>query len=183
MLGQPAPQGPPGAKGPTGIKGNKGPTGKQGIPGSGEGVKGNIGDQGPTGPSYQGSQGPKGPRGYMGFPGGQGPKGPRGFQGDPSDVRAKKNIEILTESLDKVKMIRGIEFLWSSDYKPNTLETPTDIGVIAQEIQQVLPELVSEGPDGFLRVNYPQITSLLVNAFNEQHAKLKVVQNEIDSML
>ena len=79
--------------------------------------------------------------------------------------------------------MRGVEFTWLSDWKPKTLETPTDIGIIAQEVKEVLPNLVVEGKDGFLRVNYPQMTSLLVNAFNEQHSKLEVIKKDIDSML
>ena len=193
--GSPAPAGPKGFKGNKGVKGYIGPkgikgnAGGKGYPSSIFGPKGNkgpnglaatqgpIGDAGASSGNTKGNRGPNGPQGYIG------PKGFKGTAGPASDRRAKTNVELITDSLEKVSKIRGVEFLWKSDYKPKTLETPTDIGVIAQEIKEVLPELIIEGNDGFLRVNYPQITSLLVNAFNEQNSKLNMIKKDIDSML
>jgi len=128
--------------------------------------------------------GPVGPKGvsYAGVKGNRGAKGPTGYTGPASDARAKTNVTLITDSLDKVFKLRGVEFLWDAGHKPSTLETPTDIGVIAQEVKEVLPNLVVEGPNGFLRVNYRQMTSLLVNAFNEQNSKLKQITKDIDSM-
>lgn len=76
-----------------------------------------------------------------------------------SDVNLKQNIKPLQNSLETVKQIEGVEFEWKKSSKKS-------LGVIAQEIEQILPELVTE-VDGNKTVNYNGLVGLLIQAVKE----------------
>ena len=82
-----------------------------------------------------------------------------------SDVRLKKNIVDLDGALDKLDLIRGVYHEWIDESQGGR-----QIGVIAQEIQAVYPELVMEGGNGFLSVNYPKLTAVLLQSVKELKA-------------
>ena len=77
-----------------------------------------------------------------------------------SDENFKKDISTITGALDKVKQLRGVDFTW----KDNDTKGK---GVIAQELQQVFPELVSEESDGNLSVNYTGLIAVLIEAIKD----------------
>ena len=68
-------------------------------------------------------------------------------------------------NLDKTKALRGVEFTRIADEKRS-------IGVIAQELETILPELVLTDSEGIKSVNYAQITGLLIEAVKELSAKV-----------
>ena len=88
-----------------------------------------------------------------------------------SDKRLKENIKPLDNALDKVAKISGVEF----DWKPLTKEEKKtihgneghDVGVIAQEIEEVLPEVVQTRDTGYKAVKYEKIVPLLIEAIKE----------------
>ena len=84
-----------------------------------------------------------------------------------SDERFKDNVETLDGSLDKVTQLRGVEFDWNTGPK----EGQKDIGVIAQELETVFPELVhnkpSFGVDDAKAVDYDKLTAVLIEAVKE----------------
>ena len=82
-----------------------------------------------------------------------------------SDSRLKKNIVDLDGALDKLDLIRGVYHEWIDESQGGR-----QIGVIAQEIQAVYPELVMEGGNGFLSVNYPKLTAVLLQSVKELKA-------------
>ena len=84
-----------------------------------------------------------------------------------SDARLKDNIQPLGSTLDKLHQIEGKTYTFLKDEE----HTPK-IGVLAQEVQSVFPELVSEGADGILSVNYQGLVPVLINAINEQELKM-----------
>ena len=84
-----------------------------------------------------------------------------------SDARLKDNIQPLGSTLDKLHQIEGKTYTLLKDEE----RTPK-IGVLAQEVQSVFPELVSEGVDGTLSVNYQGLVPVLINAINEQEAEM-----------
>ena len=92
-----------------------------------------------------------------------------------SDERLKENIQPLGSTLDKLHQIEGKTYSLKKDEK----HTPK-IGVLAQEVQAVFPELVTEGGDGILSVNYQGLVPVLINAINEQEVKIAALeaQNE-----
>jgi cytoskeletal protein CcmA (bactofilin family) len=83
-----------------------------------------------------------------------------------SDARLKKNIVNLDGALDKIDLIRGVYHDWIDESQSKDRQ----IGVIAQEIQAVYPELVMEGGNGFLSVNYPKLTAVLLQSVKELKA-------------
>ena len=92
-----------------------------------------------------------------------------------SDVRFKKNIETIQDALEKVLNMRGVTF--------ERLETPgTEIGVIAQEVEEVAPELVTTDGNGFKAVAYANITALLIEAIKEQQVQINELRDEIKKL-
>jgi hypothetical protein len=96
------------------------------------------------------------------------------FQGDvvayyTSDKRLKDNIKPIEDPIGKIKQIGGYSFDWND--KQNTYEG-TDFGVIAQEIEEVLPSLVQTREDGFKGVKYDKIVSLLIEAVKDQQKQI-----------
>ena len=82
-----------------------------------------------------------------------------------SDERLKKDVKTIEGALDKTKALRGVEFTRIADDSKS-------IGVIAQELEAILPELVLTDDEGMKSVNYAQITGLLIEAVKELSAKV-----------
>ena len=88
-----------------------------------------------------------------------------------SDERLKDNIQPLGSTLNKLHQIEAKTYSLKKDEE----HTPK-IGVLAQEVQAVFPELVNEGADGILSVNYQGLVPVLINAINEQDAKIAALE-------
>ena len=92
--------------------------------------------------------------------------------GSLSDEKLKENIEIIPDALDKVCQLKGVSFDYKKDGKRST-------GLIAQDLQKVLPEVVYETKDinneneSYLAVNYENTIGLLVEAIKELKAEVK----------
>ena len=91
-----------------------------------------------------------------------------------SDERLKDNIQPLGSTLNKLHQIEGKTYSFKKDEE----HTPK-IGVLAQEVQAVFPELVTEGGDGILSVNYQGLVPVLINAINEQDAKIAALEEMV----
>ena len=90
------------------------------------------------------------------------------LQSARSDERLKKDIQPLETPLDKVSKLEGKKFKWKDD-------DAKDFGVIAQEVEKVLPELVSEHNDGYKGVNYQAIIPYLIESIKE-------LKNEVETL-
>ncbi len=88
-----------------------------------------------------------------------------------SDKRLKENIKPLDNALDKINKINGVEFDWKklTEKEKETIHGNTghDVGVIAQEIEEVLPEVVQTRENGYKAVKYEKIVPLLIEAIKE----------------
>ena len=82
-----------------------------------------------------------------------------------SDERVKKDIRLIDAALTKVSQLRGVTFKYYDGQVPQG-------GLIAQEVEKVLPGAVVESPDGIKHVQYWQVIGLLVEAINELQEKL-----------
>ena len=87
-----------------------------------------------------------------------------------SDKRLKSNIKPLNDALQKVKQLNGVSFEMNN--KPK-------IGVIAQEVQKVIPEVVNTKEDGYLSVSYGNIVGLLIEAIKEQQVKIEQLEQKL----
>ena len=83
-----------------------------------------------------------------------------------SDIRLKDNIKTIDKALDKVNSIQGIEFDWIEKEEVHG-NSGHDIGVIAQEIEKVLPDVVTTRDSGYKAVKYEKIVPLLIEAIKE----------------
>lgn len=82
-----------------------------------------------------------------------------------SDRRLKKNIAPLTNALNEIDQLNGYMFRWRDTNQP-------DIGVIAQEVEKVFPQLVKSGPNGKLGVKYGNLVAPLIEAVKTLHHML-----------
>ena len=86
------------------------------------------------------------------------------FLNSLSDENLKKDISTIDNAVDKVMQLRGVDYTWKQSEEKSK-------GVIAQELQKVLPELVSESDDR-LSVNYNGIIGVLIEAIKEQQKQI-----------
>ena len=82
-----------------------------------------------------------------------------------SDATLKTNVETLSGSLDAVKSLRGVSFDWLEN-------GGSEIGVIAQEVEAVLPDVVSTNDEGIKSVKYGNMVAVLIEAIKEQQAQI-----------
>jgi hypothetical protein len=219
------PQGPQGRQGsaPTGVGGVQGPQGVAGVQGrqGAQGPQGRQGAIGATGP--QGRQGIVGVTGAQGRQGVQGSSGtttttpnvsslgvntaapPTGTiraTGDIitgfSDIRLKTDIEKITNPIEKIKTLRGVYY--KSNEIANSIGFANDnnrkVGLIAQEVQKVFPELIKIAPfdasendnsksgNNYMTVNYEGLLPVLLEAIKEQQNQInnifKCLESKVD---
>jgi hypothetical protein len=95
-----------------------------------------------------------------------------------SDIKLKTNIKNIENSINKLMQINGVEFDWTDEYIQNKggvdgyFIRKHDVGVIAQEIEKVLPEAVATRTNGEKAVKYEMIVPLLIEAIKEQQSEI-----------
>ncbi len=92
-----------------------------------------------------------------------------------SDARIKTEVKTVEDALDKVLALRGVTYK-----RTDTEDKSTKIGVIAQEVKEVLPEVVSENEDGMLTVSYGNMVGVLIEAMKEQQAMIETLEAKIE---
>jgi hypothetical protein len=97
-----------------------------------------------------------------------------------SDRRHKNNIQTISNAVLKVKQLNGVTWEWNDDVNEVTKSTPKT-GLIAQEVQSVLPQVVTERADGFLALDYSKMVGLLVEAIKEQQIQIDQLKAQIGS--
>jgi hypothetical protein len=198
-------QGTQGTQGTQGIQGTQGTQGTQGIQGNtGTGATGPKGEKGAPGAS-----GPKGTKGTAATidndsnnrvvtakgDGSLNAESNLTFNGSTltvtgnihatsdivayysSDIRFKDNITSIDNPIEKVKQINGVEFDWN-DKQPNY--EGHDIGVIAQNIEEVIPEVVETRKDGYKAVKYEKLVALLIEAIKQQQEEIEELKNKFE---
>lgn len=89
-----------------------------------------------------------------------------------SDERWKRNIQPLKSSLEKIALLQGVSYEWKIEEYPDVgMPEGKQIGLVAQEVEKVLPELVPEDKDGYKGVSYSKLTAVLVEAVKELKAE------------
>ena len=95
-----------------------------------------------------------------------------------SDKRLKTNIKPIENATDKVTKLGGYTFNWSEEAEDKDTEK-TEVGLIAQEVQEVMPELVHEKDNGYLAVDYPKMVALLVESIKELKEEINELKRDI----
>jgi hypothetical protein len=105
-----------------------------------------------------------------------------------SDINLKTNIKPITEPIKKLSQINGVSFDWKDDYiaerggEDGYFVRKHDIGVIAQEIEKVLPEIVVSRENGTKAIKYELLAPLLIEAIKEQQDMIINLQRRIEDL-
>jgi hypothetical protein len=119
---------------------------------------------------------------------------------DVSDKNFKKNIEPISGALDKILKLNGISYQFKSGDELSFVSTTSvgdsgkgtssvynlpegkQIGVIAQDLEKVLPELVKTNPDGYKMVDYVKMIPVLIEAIKEQQTMIDKLKAEVEQL-
>ena len=102
-----------------------------------------------------------------------------------SDVRLKENIVNIPNALEKVSSLNGVTYDWTQEYiesqggEDGFFVRKNDVGLIAQEVEQVLPEIVAENEEGYKSVKYERVVALLVEAVKELQGQVEELRNAV----
>ena len=105
-----------------------------------------------------------------------------------SDRRLKKSIKAIKDPIGKLMKLTGVTFKWRANYirkrggRDDYFMREDDVGVIAQDVQAVLPELVGERPDGTLAVKYDRIVALLIEVNKHQQDQIAELRLRIEKL-
>lgn len=100
-----------------------------------------------------------------------------------SDSIFKSNILTIDNALNKVLNLRGVSYYSTADTitKSTLTEKERMIGLVAQEVEMVVPEVVKTMHDGSKAVNYQNLVGLLIEAMKEQQLKIETLQNNLNN--
>jgi hypothetical protein len=101
--------------------------------------------------------------------------------GSPSDARLKTIKEKVPNSLESVLRLNGYRFDWNR--KTDTSYIKEDIGVIAQEVAEVFPELAKTNDDGYMSVRYQGLTAVLIEAVKEQQTQIESQKSQNEELI
>ena len=93
-----------------------------------------------------------------------------------SDARLKDNLRPIINATEKLQNISGYEFEWNTN---QTMYSGSDIGVVAQEIEQVLPQIVKDRDNGYKAVEYQKLVALLIQSNKELLTRIEELESKI----
>lgn len=101
-----------------------------------------------------------------------------------SDINLKKDVELIADPLEKLQQISGVSYSWNEEYlKDREVDgyfvREREIGVIAQEVEAVLPEIVATREDGYKAVRYERLVALLIEAVKAQQVQIDELKSRI----
>ena len=105
-----------------------------------------------------------------------------------SDIRLKENIRLIADPITIVNQIRGVYYDWKDEHiekrggEDGYFVRKHDIGVIAQEVEAVLPEIVATRDDGTKVVKYEKLVALLIEAVKEQQRQINQISQALENL-
>jgi hypothetical protein len=100
-----------------------------------------------------------------------------------SDIRFKENIKPIENPLEKISKISGNTYDWKAENKIEHGYEGNDVGVIAQEIEAVLPQLVQTRENGFKAVKYDKLVALLIEGIKEQQLQIEQLRIDLNNSI
>lgn len=91
-----------------------------------------------------------------------------------SDASQKKDVKILKDPISVVSKLRGVSFKWKDNDEKS-------IGLIAQEVEKIIPEAVSTNEDGIKSLNYGSLVGLLIEAIKEQQIQIARLEEKLNA--
>lgn len=101
--------------------------------------------------------------------------------GSPSDIRLKTIKEKIPNALSSILKLNGYRFDWKE--QGDILNIKEDIGVIAQEVAEVLPELARTNENGFMSVRHQGLTAVLIEAIKEQQTQIEELKQLVNKLI
>ena len=95
-----------------------------------------------------------------------------------SDKRLKDNIQNIQNPIQKVQQLNGVTWDWNSN-ADELQQTLPNVGVIAQEVEVVFPQLVHDRENGYKGVDYAKLTGLLIEAVKEQQKQIEELKSKL----
>ena len=95
-----------------------------------------------------------------------------------SDERLKDNIEVISNPIEKVQQLKGVTWDWN-DNADELQQSLPNVGVIAQDVEKVLPQLVKDRDNGFKGVDYDKIVGLLIEAIKDQQTQIDELKEKL----
>jgi type VI protein secretion system component Hcp len=104
-----------------------------------------------------------------------------GSIGPCSDARYKKNVEDIESAVELISNLRGVRFDWRTDeFEDKHFSDRRQVGMIAQEVEKVVPEVVSKDDDGNYYMDYARLTPILIEAVKEQQKTIESLQERLE---
>ena len=106
-----------------------------------------------------------------------------------SDARLKDNVEVIADPIGKLSALRGVTFDWTEDYiqekggEDGYFVRKHDVGVIAQEVEAVLPEVVGTRENGIKAVRYDRMVALLIEAVKTQQTQIEALTDQLNTII
>jgi hypothetical protein len=97
-----------------------------------------------------------------------------------SDERLKSAIDLIPNAIDKIKQIRGVQFFWKDNQEQEKQKPHKEFGVLAQELEKIVPNVVATDENGYKFVNYNGLIPLLIEAVKSQQQHLENLIEETD---
>jgi spore maturation protein SpmB len=99
-----------------------------------------------------------------------------------SDIRLKENITPIANAIEKIRKISGNTYDWKAELKDVHGYEGNDVGVIAQEVEAVLPQLVQDRDNGYKAVKYDKIVALLIEGIKEQQQHIDNLTIQVEEL-
>lgn len=105
-----------------------------------------------------------------------------------SDERIKTNLQLIDDPLNKLHQIKGVTFNWTDEEVERRggidgkFVRSEEVGVIAQDVEKVLPQIVAERPDGYKAVRYEMIVPLLIESIKEQQKQIDELKRIVEGL-
>lgn len=99
-----------------------------------------------------------------------------------SDERLKNNITTIQSSRELLSQLRPVSYFWNETGKKKGGNAQLQYGLIAQEVEKVLPNIVNTDSEGYKSVNYNELIPLLLQAIQDQNKKIETLQKEINAL-
>lgn len=100
-----------------------------------------------------------------------------------SDIRYKQDIVPIENALESVLKLQGVKYNWRTGSFPDmNFPQGQQIGVIAQEVEKVVPEVVQTEPDGYKSVSYEKLVPVLIEAIKDQQKEIEELKAALSKM-
>ena len=99
-----------------------------------------------------------------------------------SDIRFKENITPIPNAIEKIRKISGNTYDWKAELKDVHGYEGNDVGVIAQEVEEVLPQLVQNRDNGYKAVKYDKLVALLIEGIKEQQQHIDNLTIQVEEL-